>query len=456
MSVARGKGRHIGKEGHTNVNEKNKVWADRTQWSKNHSQSTWRSTSTSLPRSVGAGATQETPPSSHSMSIRNERDFSLALSIRAAQADTRECPWYGVWAKVLQNYMFAGADASRTSCTCIPQYSLIASHDSGRSPPNGGSGRSDSDISMGSHSSDRHLMTPGGPLPGPPPVPYNPTPNFSPQSQAIFGGPLPPLTPSPVYPDFRRREPSPDSPTTQHVTRMQARRAVNVSNNPVSAYPLPQYSSSSSYPYPYPSDGTFPITPPRPTTTFSNASTRIPYFVQMLEHAQQPFPVIPSHVIRRVIMIVEIKPQSYAVPGGVFKWETIWKDQVQEQVLHAFEADRTLKYLGVLIAAGRRWVYSTVNRGKLVSRTMSEMRDPTWRGTGPQVPSSDNSVVEEGDVQPVLPSWNIPDFLPKAENGTLYQFDLLDARGDSLRAFQEIGILMVWAGGTVWYYREAE
>ncbi|KAG1879454.1 hypothetical protein C8R48DRAFT_668290 [Suillus tomentosus] len=301
MSVARGKGRHIGKEGHTNVtdlleklrprikrtrsllcltvpeitigtkggwrrdlsvmhdgshgpswkptsNEKNKVWADRTQWSKNHcinsqvqpinrnssgspvmsfrqprepslqpswlhqpthpqrfsnqntsttlhqpTQSTWRSTSTSLPRLVGAGATQETPPSSHSMSIRNECDFSLALSIRAAEADTRECPWYGVWAKVLQNYMFAGADASRTSCTCVPQYSLIASHDSGRSPPSGGSGRSDSDISMGSHSSDRHLMTPGGPLPGPPPVPYNPTPNFSPQSQAIFGGPLPPL-----------------------------------------------------------------------------------------------------------------------------------------------------------------------------------------------------------------------------------------------------------------------
>ncbi|KAG1865666.1 hypothetical protein C8R48DRAFT_772663 [Suillus tomentosus] len=255
----------------------------------------------------------------------------------------------------------------------------------------------------------------------------------------------------PVYPDFRRREPSPDSPTTQHVTRMQARRAVNVSNNPVSAHPLPQSSSSSSYPYPYPSDGTFPITPPRPTTTFSNASTRIPDFVQMLEHAQQPFPVIPSHVIRRVIMIVEIKPQSYVVPGGVFKWETIWKDQVQEQVLHAFEADRTLKYLGVLIAAGRRWVYSTVNRGKLVSRTMSEMRDPTWRGTGPQVLSSDNSVVEEGDVQPVLPRWNIPDFLPKAENGTLYQFDLLDARGDSLRAFQEIVNDLRHKNSDIWF-----
>ncbi|KAG2105054.1 uncharacterized protein F5147DRAFT_703020 [Suillus discolor] len=272
---------------------------------------------------------------------------------------------------------------------------------------------------MGSPSPDRRLMTPGSPLPGPPPVPHNPTPDFSPQSQAIFGGPLPPLTPSPFYPDPRHHVPSPDSPTTQRVTRMQARRAGNVSNIPVGARPLPQSSSSS---YPYPSDGIPPITPPRPITTLSHASFRIPDFVQILEHAQQSFPVVTGRVIRRVIMIVEIKPEPQA--GMIFEWESIWEDQVQEQVLHAFEADRTLKYLGVIIAAGRHWVYGTVNRGDLLPRTMSERRDPTW-----------------AEVQRLVPSLDIPDFLPKAKDGrpnTLYEFELLDARGESLRAFEGI------------------
>jgi len=68
------------------------------------------------------------------MVVLDMRDFSLALSIRAAQADGRECPWYGVWAKVLQNYIFHGADGSQTACTCIPQFSLVAAYDSGRSP----------------------------------------------------------------------------------------------------------------------------------------------------------------------------------------------------------------------------------------------------------------------------------------------------------------------------------
>lgn len=371
-----------------------------------------------------------TPPSSHSMVVRDSHDFSLALSIQAAQADTRECSWYGVRSKVLERYIFRNADAPRTACTCIPQYSLVASHDSSRSPQSGSSGWSD--VVMGSPSQDRHSMTPGSPLPGPPSVPYNHTPDFSPDPQAIFGEPLPPLTPSPPHSGSLRHVPYPESPIAQRVTRLQSLHAKDASNLPVSTRPLRQSSS----PYQIPLGGIPPTTPPRQTTGLSDASFRIPDFVQILEHAQKPFPVITGHVIRRVIMIVEIKPEPPA--GTMFKWERIWKSQVQEQVLHAFEADRTLKYLGVIIAAGRRWVYSTVDRGNLVPRTMSEKRDPTWRGTGPRVPSSDDSVVEEREVQRVMPSLNSLDFLPKAENGTLYQFDLLDARGDSLRAFQEI------------------
>ncbi|KAG2060416.1 hypothetical protein BDR06DRAFT_1017419 [Suillus hirtellus] len=392
-------------------------------------------TSMSSPLSAVSGrSTRVTPPSSHSMVVRDPRDFSLALSIQAAQGDRRECPWYGVWSKVLERYIFRDADKSRTACTCVPQYSLVASHDSGRSPQSGSSGWSD--IVMGSPSPDRHSMTPGSPHSGPPSVPYNHTPDFSPGSQAIFGGPLPPLTPSPLRPVSLRDIPHPESPTAQRVrTRSQARHAKDASNVPVSTGLLPQSSS----PYQIPPGGVLPTTPPRqrPTTGLSDASWKIPDFVQILEHAQQPFPVVPGNVIRRVIMTVEIKPEP--CDGEEFDWESLWKDQVREQVLHAFEADRTLKYLGVIMAAGRRWVYSTVDRGGLVPRTMSEMRDPTFHGTSPPVPWSDDSVVEEGGSQHFLfPPLNIPDFLPNAMDGTLYEFSLLDARGESLRAFEKI------------------
>ncbi|KAG1830360.1 hypothetical protein EV424DRAFT_289692 [Suillus variegatus] len=390
-------------------------------------------TSTS-PLSAVGGSTRVAPPSSHSMVIRDPRDLSLALSIQAAQADTRECSWYGVWSKVLERYMFRDADASRTACTCVPQYSLVASRDSSRSPQSGSSGWSD--MVMGSPSLDRHSMTPGSPLPGPPSVPYNHTPDFSPDSQAIFGGPLPPLTPSPFHSGSLRHVSYPESPIAQRVTRLQALHVKDAFNVPVSTRPLPQSSS----PYQIPLGGIPPTTPPRRTTTgLSDASFRIPDFVQILEHAQQPFPVVTGHVIRRVIMIVEIKPEPHA--GTIFKWEFVWEGQVQEQVLHAFEADRTLKYLGVIIAAGRHWVYGTVNRGDLVPRTMSEMRDPTFCNTEPRVPSSDGPTVEEGEIQPFFPSLDAPSFLPKAEDGTFYEFDLLDilgARGESLRAFEAI------------------
>lgn len=390
------------------------------------------SNSSSSPQFVpGGGATQKTPPS-YTMVVRDQRDFSLALSIQAAEGDTRECPWYGVWSKVLERYIFHGADGSRTACTCVPQYSLVSSHDSGRLVQ---SGSSMSDVAMGSPSPERHLMTPGSPLPGPPSLPYNTTPDFSPRSQAFFGGPLPPITPSPpLYEAPPRHILHPESPTTQRVARLQARHAKEAASNlPVPNRPFSQPSSS----YEVPSDGILPKTPPRPRTSFSDASRRIPDFVQILEHAQQPFPAVPGHVIRRVIMIVEIKPEPCA--GTRFIWESIWAEQVREQVVHAFEADHTLKYLGVIMAAGRRWVYGNVHRGSLVPRTMSEKRDPTFPSPGPPVPSSGDSMVEV-HLEDQLPSWGWPAFLPEKLMGKsmFYEFNLLDAGGESIRAFKGI------------------
>jgi hypothetical protein len=67
----------------------------------------------------------------------------------------------------------------------------------------------------------------------------------------------------------------------------------------------------------------------------------------------------------------------------------------------------------------------------LVPRTMSERRDPTFPSTGPPVPSSDDSLVEEWPkFQRFVPSLDIPDFLLPAQDGhpnIMHEFNLLDA-----------------------------
>ncbi|KAG0696726.1 hypothetical protein DFH29DRAFT_1004322 [Suillus ampliporus] len=208
----------------------------------------------------------------------------VALSIQAARADGRECPWYGVWAKVLQNYIFRGTDGLQTACTCIPQYSLVAAYDSGHLPEGANSQDSGlaasrsygSDIDMGSPSSHWPSMSPGSPLPVSHFVSRNSTPNFSPRSQELFGGSPPPLTPSP-QPQIPRLVSDFESPTTQCITRLQALAKDHESKPPVITHPFPQSP-----------DDIPPSTPPRTTTSLSSTrvhkSSRIPDFVQILKH----------------------------------------------------------------------------------------------------------------------------------------------------------------------------
>ncbi|KAG0704000.1 hypothetical protein DFH29DRAFT_914021 [Suillus ampliporus] len=387
----------------------------------------------------GQLSTQETPLNTPPMVVLDMRDFSLALSIRAAQADGRECPWYGVWAKVLQNYIFRDADGSQTACTSIPQYSLVAAYDSGSSPE---TDTSDS-WSAASRSASDMDMSPGRPgsyLPAPRFVPHNSTPNFfNPRSHELFGGPLPTLTPSP-QPQVPRFVSDLESPTTQHVDRLRAHAKDAFTNASVGTRPLPQSSSSQTLPNVIP-----PSTPPRPTAGLSTArlrrSVRVPDFVQVLERTQQQYPAIPEAVIRRVIMTIEIKPEPKDHSKSI-DWVGLWKEQVGEQVVHAFDADPTVQYLGVIMTYGCRWVYRIARRPPPDIRTMSERRDPTFPSTGPPEPWSVDSRRE--DWSPIskhtLPALECPPFVSDAKGGDsdMHEFHLLDAKRESLRVFREI------------------
>jgi hypothetical protein len=141
-------------------------------------------------------------------------------------------------------------------------------------------------------------------------------------------------------------------------------------------------------------------------------------------------------------MTVEIKaePKNHS-----FNWLALWKDQVMGQVTHAFDADSTLKYLGVIMTFGRRWVYCVVRRPPVLdTRTMSERRDPTFPSTGTPASWSDDSMREDWPRvvgTPSLPVMERPSFIPEAKSGdpgNIYEFYLLDDKQESLRAFADI------------------
>lgn len=206
-----------------------------------------------------------------------------------------ESPWYGVWAKVLQNYIFHDADGFQTACTCIPQYSLVASYDSGNSPETNTSDsplespRSLSDIDMDSPPSDISAGSLPSYIPKPRFAPHGSTSNFSPRSLEVFGGPLPTLTPSPQpSPQVPRVLPALESPTTHHVNYLRARvqhASATIIHARVDAHPLPQSLTTQSL-----SNVILQSIPSRPRTGLSIGrnykSARVPDFVQVLERTQ--------------------------------------------------------------------------------------------------------------------------------------------------------------------------
>ncbi|KAJ8590495.1 hypothetical protein M405DRAFT_881004 [Rhizopogon salebrosus TDB-379] len=412
---------------------------------------------------------EQSTPTFHPLTILDRRDFSLAICIKAAQVDGRECLWYGVWMKVLQEYIFRNADGPQTTCIAIPQYSLVAGYDTGHSPETTRAGigsatsvssSSSSDVVMGilpvasTPPSHGPLMSPGSPLT---PIPDIRTPLFLPDPTSpttnpheLFWGSLNPLTPS-SYHQVPRTLPGVASPA-RRVTRSQtARHSTDVANSGLVS--------------PMPSDGiqslafqhstVLPSTPPRPTThlraTRGNIqkSSRIPDIVQVLARTHQQYPNIPDSVDKRVILVVEIKPEPKD-PGGPIDWLLLWNTQVKEQAIHAFDADLSLKYLGIIMARGSRWIYRVVNRPSPDGRTMSERRDPTFPSGGPpeawSTDSADSSPEDwPSSSDPPELMMQRPSFLQAPVHNTVgndaqirHDFYLLDPRGESLSIFANI------------------
>jgi hypothetical protein len=147
-------------------------------------------------------------------------------------------------------------------------------------------------------------------------------------------------------------------------------------------------------------------------------------------------------------MIIEIK----AEPKDRYKsidWSRLWKDQVGEQAAHAFDADPTLQYLGVIMAYGRRWVYCITRRPPLHTRTMSEKRDPTFQSIGssetwesPEDSEDSNAILGDFDLvdNPSLPLLEYPPFVFEVKGGETIVGDLylLDLKQRSLRPFSKI------------------
>jgi hypothetical protein len=151
--------------------------------------------------------------------------------------------------------------------------------------------------------------------------------------------------------------------------------------------------------------------------------------------------MIPNNVTRRVIMVVEIKPGPKDNSKPV-DWFGLRKSQMMEQVSHAFADDLALRYLGVIMTYGCRWVCRIAHRPPPDTRTMLEKQDPTFPSTGPPEPWSTDSRHEDWpEISTQLLTVERPSFVPEAPGGdttNMYEFHLLDAKQESLRVFVDI------------------
>jgi len=382
-----------------------------------------------------------------------QEDLCLATEICVAEKDGRECPWYGAYSRVLRDYIFRSGGDGQRIYTIIPQYSLVATLDSG-------------------HSIETDLMTAGITTQVQAVTPQNPSHQPSvPPISPVAGVELPStpkrvsVTDIPRTPGYHGRKyiPSSDSPLTSLSSGESAsfsgprylpgltsptpagrkhtdapedvRRSERIAKN------LPV-----SYNQPTPST-TGPVTPQRTQDSIWK-STRIPDFVVSLYKIPTitTFPMVFNneiYITGRTVLIVEIKPDY-----NMIDWERLWFSQVRAQAQHAFAADEKLLYLGIIMARGRRWVYAVCPRLPLETQTASERRDKTYvPSPNPSLELKPNETSGELFMQPTETSrelYTTP--LDKCNPHTQYTtgrwyFDesyLLDPDGKSQKYFNEV------------------
>ncbi|KAL4078925.1 hypothetical protein V8B97DRAFT_1865372 [Scleroderma yunnanense] len=412
---------------------------------------------------VSSTENQSSPVSLPPLTIRHTRDFPLAVEIRAAERDKRECPLYTVYNRILRDFIFNDCDGEQCICSITPQYSLIAEYDTGHSlekddieasapriraplllpPPSFSqpvSPQPSSDVSMSSPTdrNDSVWLLPYVPVhPGPcdmgSPLSSisSSSPTMDPSFSLVYDVQAQPQTPTVVSTWDTNSPLSPlPSSVTAAVPHSHATRMV-----PLPTSPTPEEKKSATHSLGltrelrrslrrtsgplFPAQSTppeIPETPPRDKKVIIRKSTRIPDFIGVLHAIRMPRPsvealskefVLPDdlHIAMRTILIVEIKSGVVYAPNV---WQRTWEMQVKGQALHAFGSHPDLDCLGVIIAVGRRWIYVNVNRPLPDGLTHSQRCDPDY------IPSpdvwSDKSSDASSEIAEISPlAQSVPD-----------------------------------------------
>lgn len=321
------------------------------------------------------------------MHVQTQQDLYLATEICVAEKDGRECPWYAVYSRVLWDYIFWDGGGGQHLYTILPQYSLVATFDTGHSTETnrlaGGITAEDQAVTPQnlSHQPNHQLLSRVAEHDvgiGPPTTPKNITVTDFPRTPGYHGpkgipgsdSPLTPISSGESVPfSGPRYLPGPTSPTPAGRKSAGDPKTVRQSERISRQKPA-------SYDQPTPST-TDPVTPQRVSNN-TWKSTRVPDFVVALRKLPNisTFPMIFNneiHITSRTILIVEIKPDNQRN-----SWQRLWYSQVRAQAQHAFAADDKLEYLGIIMAVGRHWVYAVAPRLPPETQTDSERRDKTY------------------------------------------------------------------------------
>lgn len=431
--------------------------------------------------------------------MRKPRDFAIAAMICVAEQDGRECSWYAVYNKILQDYIFTNCDGEQSVCGVIPQYSLVAKYDTGHSPetdaieghstsvnapllclPSSGSPQTPSDVIMRSPTdpgdTDCHL--PRTPVDSRDWEVDTTLSSFSSRSPSTSDHSPSTGNDIPVNP----KRPFFDSPLSPFPERMASAVSRSHASQAIQlpASPTPLGRTSATNPtgetrvlrrsLRAPRSPLIPVqrlpselleTPPRDKKAMVMKSTRIPDFIGALYFAQKPRPLaeeFPTEftlrddekITTRTILIVEVKPASTYTPNI---WRRILDIQVNGQIHHAFEFNEDLDCLGVMIGVGHHWIYLNVHRPPPSGLTYSQRRDPdymsspgSWSDTSSDATSE---ILESSPQHNPMPTdletsmdYIALDFIlrhPKRVPRQAYiESCLLDRDGQSERFFQEV------------------
>jgi len=397
------------------------------------------------------------------MRVPTQQDVCLATEICVAEKDGRECPWYAVYSRVLRDYIFRSGDGGQHICTINPQYSLVATFDSGHSIETdllAERKTAQSQVATPEHLSDQlsfrtisHVAEHDSVQTDLPSTPKQVSVTDFPRTPGYHGckyvpgssSPLTPISsgesipfPRPRYlpepftsPTPAGRNPVGNPQTTRRSDRIAQQGSVLYSQSTPST--------------------TGPVTPQRVPDNIWK-STRVPDFVVALNKLPNipTFPMIFDkniHITSRTILIVEIKPDNQY---GRTPWERLWHSQVREQAEHTFAADDKLEYLGILMAFGRHWAYAVAPRLPFESQTASERRDNTYIPSPNRPPELMDESSVELFTQPPPPDSDPlelyttpfdkcnPRTITRTREWYFDEFQLLDSEGKSQKRFEDV------------------